>query len=237
MATLAQDGAPRSITRLGRAGWLLIGSFVAGLLLILVQVVFYADLDTELVARAVELGRRPPLEEYSQIQARYAGPFLLELVRTLLLGLPPFALLAAATVSLRQSLQAFRQPRLTDFAQWCALGALVAWLAQLYLDLSIKFGPERWLPGAARFDLLYSPLAFATAWFGLAAVICAALALRHLGIAPRVAVAAVAVAVLLAVGNLVLAIISGFTVGLPPLVPLIPALMLGGGLVRARPPC
>jgi hypothetical protein len=60
-----------------------------------------------------------------------------------------------------------------------------------------------------------------------------ALALRKQGITPRMSLAGLIVAVLLVVANAALAIATGFADGLPPLIPLIPALLLGIGLVRA----
>lgn len=228
MTTLPQQDVTGPARGRVRAGWLLIGAFLTGVFIIVVQVVFHAELDAQLVARALELGHRPPLEEYSRIQAQFVGPLLPELLNTLTLGLSPFVCLAAAIGSLRHS----EVSRLLTAARWCALGALVTWSVQLYLDLSIKFGPDRWLPGAALFDLLYSPLAFATAWLGLTAVGCAALAIGRQQVAPRTALAALVVAALLAIGNLVLAILTGWNAGLPPLIPLIPALILGVGVVR-----
>ena len=112
--------------------------------------------------------------------------------------------------------------------------ALAAWIVQLYLDLSVKFGPGYWWPLGASFDLLYSPFAYATAFFGLGAVIFTALALRTQGLTPRMSAAALMVAALLAVANAAAAIATGFADGLPPLIPLIPALILGSGLMRAR---
>jgi hypothetical protein len=217
-----------------REGWLLIAAFVAGLLIIVIQSVFYAKLDADLVARAAELGHRPPVEEYSRIQAQFAGNVLVEVLGQLLLGLPPFALLALGVARIRQSLQSVAAQRLISVAWWCALGALAAWIVQLYLDLSIKFGPGRWWPLGSLFDLLYSPFAFATAFLGLGAVMCTALALRKRGITPRMSLVALIVAALLVVANAAAAIATGFADGLPPLIPLIPALMLGLDLVRAR---
>jgi hypothetical protein len=217
-----------------REGWLLIAAFAAGLLIIVIQSVFYAELDAQLVARAAELGHRPPLEEYSRIQAQFAGNVLVEVLGQLLLGLPPFALLTLAVARIRQSLQGGAAQRHSTVAWWCALGALAAWIVQLYLDLSVKFGPGHWWPLGAWFDLLYSPFAFATAFLGLGAVIFTALALRRQGITPRIALAALIVAALLAVANAAAAIATGFADGLPPLIPLIPALILGLGLIRAR---
>jgi hypothetical protein len=217
-----------------REGWLLIAAFAAGLLIIVIQSVFYAELDAQLGARAAELGHRPPLEEYSRIQAQFAGNVLVEVLGQLLLGLPPFALLALAAARIRHMLQGGAARRLSSVAWWCALGALAAWIVQLYLDLSVKFGPGHWWPLGAWFDLLYSPFAFATAFLGLGAVSATALALRRQRIASRMALAALIVAALLAVANAVVAIATGFAFGLPPLIPLIPALMLGLGLLRAR---
>jgi hypothetical protein len=88
-----------------REGWLLIAAFAAGLVIIVIQSVFYSELDAQLVTRASELGHRPPLEEYSHIQAQYAGNVLVEVMGQLLLGVPPFALLALAVARIRQSLQ------------------------------------------------------------------------------------------------------------------------------------
>jgi hypothetical protein len=217
-----------------REGWLLIAAFAAGLLIIVIQSVFYAELDAQLVARAAELGHRPPLEEYSRIQAQFAGNVLVEVLGQLLLGLPPFALLTLAVACIRHTLQGGAARHLGSVAWWCALGALAAWITQLYLDLSVKFGPGHWWPLGAWFDLLYSPFAFATAFLGLGAVIFTALALRRQGITPRIALAALIVAALLAVANAAAAIATGFADGLPPLIPLIPALILGLGLIRAR---
>ena len=234
MSVVAQETASVRAGGRRRDGWLLIAAFAAAILIILIRIVFYAELDAQLVARARELGHRPPVEEYSRIQAQYTGNVLFEVVAQLLIGLPPFALLALGVARIRQSLQGVGPQRLTSVAWGCALGALAAWIVQLYLDLSIKFGPGRWWPLGSLFDLLYSPFAFATAFLGLGAVIYTALALRKQGIAPRMSLAALIVALLLVVANVALAIATSFAGGLPPLVPLIPALILGIGLARAR---
>ena len=234
MSVVAQETASVRAGGRRRDGWLLIAAFAAAILIILIRIVFYAELDAQLVARARELGHRPPVEEYSRIQAQYAGNVLFEVVSQLLLGLPPFVLLALGVTRIRRSLQGVAAQRLTSVAWGCVLGALAAWIVQLYLDLSIKFGPGRWWPLGSLFDLLYSPFAFATGFLGLGAVMCAALAIRKAGVAPRMALAALIVATLLVVANGALAIVTGFSGGLPPLVPLIPALILGIGLVRAR---
>jgi hypothetical protein len=234
MSVITQQATAIQARRMRREGWLLIAAFAAGLLIIVIQSVFYADLDAQLVARAAELGHRPPLEEYSRIQAQFAGNALVEVLGQLLFGLPPFALLALAVASIRHRLQGGVAQRLGSVAWWCALGALAAWIIQLYLDLSVKFGPGHWWPFGAWFDLLYSPFAFATAFFGLGAVSATALVLRRQGITPWMALAALIVAALLAVANAAAAIATSFAAGLPPLIPLIPALMLGLGLMRAR---
>ena len=234
MSVIAQQAPSVREREIRREGWLLIGAFAAGLLIIVIQIVFYAELDAQLVARAAELGHRPPLEEYSRIQAQYAGNVLVEVLGQLLFGLPPFALLALAITRIRQSLQDGAAQRFSTVAWWCALGALAAWVVQLYLDLSVKFGPGHWWPLGALFDLLYSPFAFAVAFLGLGAVIFTALALRTQGLTPRMSAAALMVAALLAVANAAVAIATGFADGLPPLIPLIPALILGFGLLRAR---
>jgi len=234
MSVIAQQATSIREREMRREGWLLIGAFAAGLLIIVIQSVFYAELDAQLVARATELGHRPPLEEYSRIQAQFAGNVLFEVLGQLLLGLPPFALLALAVARIRQSLQGVAAQHLSSVAWWCALGALAAWIVQLYLDLSIKFGPGHWWPLGSLFDLLYSPFAYVTAFLGLGAGISSALALRKQGITPRMSWAALIVAALLVVANAAVAIATGFADGLPPLVPLIPALILGLGLMRAR---
>ncbi len=234
MSVIAQQAPSIREREIRRAGWLLIGAFAAGLLIIVIQIVFYAELDAQLVARATELGHRPPVEEYSRIQAQFAGNVVVEVLKLLLLGLPPFALLALAVAGIRHSLQDVSAQRLSSVAWGCALGALAAWIVQLYLDLSIKFGPDHWWPLGSLFDLLYSPFAHATTFLGLGAAIFTALALRKHGITPRMSLAALFVAALLVVANAAVAIATGFAAGLPPLVPLIPALILGLGLMRAR---
>lgn len=234
MSVIAQQATAIRARGMRREGWLLIAAFATGILIIVIQSVFYAELDTQLVARATELGHRPPLEEYSSIQAQFAGNVLVEVLGQLLIGLPPFVLLALAVARIRQSILGVAAQRLSSVAWWCARGALAAWIIQLYLDLSVKFGPGHWWPLGAWFDLLYSPFAYATAFLGLGATICTALALRKQGITPRMSLAALFVAALLVVANAAVAIATGFAAGLPPLVPLIPALILGLGLMRAR---
>jgi hypothetical protein len=135
---------------------------------------------------------------------------------------------------IRRSLPGVATQRRITVAWWCALGALAAWIVQLYLDLSVKFGPDRWWPLGSLFDVLYGPFAYATAFLGLGAVIYTALALRTQGITPRMSLVALIVAALLVVTNAALAIATGFADGLPPLIPLIPALILGLGLVRTH---
>ena len=105
MSVIAQQAPSIREREIRREGWLLIGAFAAGLLIIIIQSMFYAELDAQLLARATELGHRPPLEEYSRIQAQYAGNVLVEIIGQLLLGVPPFALLALAVARIRQSLQ------------------------------------------------------------------------------------------------------------------------------------
>lgn len=234
MSVIAQQATAIRARGMRGEGWLLIAAFAAGLLIIVIQSVFYAELDAQLVARAVELGHRPPVEEYSRIQAQYAGSILVEVLGQLLLGLPPFVLLALAMTRIRHTLQGGAARRLSSVGAWCALGALAAWISQLYLDLSVKFGPGHWWPLGALFDLLYSPFAYATAFLGLGAVIFIALALRARGITPRMSLAGLMVAALLVVANAAAAFATGFADGLPPLIPLIPALILGLGLIRAR---
>jgi len=234
MSVIAQQATSVRARGIRREGWLLIAAFAAGLLIIVIQSVFYAELDAQLVARATALGHRPPLEEYSRIQAQYAGNILVEVLGQLLLGLPPFALLALGVTQIRHSLKGVDAQRPITIAWWGALGALTAWIVQLYLDLSVKFGPDRWWPLGSLFDLLYGPFAYATAFLGLGAVMYTAQALRKQGITPRMSLAGLIVAALLVVANAALAIATGFADGLPPLVPLIPALVLGIGLVRAR---
>ena len=234
MSVIAKQATSIRARGMRREGWLLIAAFAAGLLIIIIQSVFYAELDAQLVTRATELGHRPPLEEYSRIQAQFAGSVLSEVLGQLLLGLPPFALLALAVARIRQSLQGGAAQGLSTVAWRCALGALTAWIVQLYLDLSIKFGPGHWWPLGSLFDLLYSPFAYATAFLGLGAVICTALGLRKQGITPRMSLAALLAAALLLVANAAAAIATGFADGLPPLVPLIPALMLGIGLAHTH---
>src|SRR5689334_11006616 len=105
MSAIAQQVTSVRAGGMRRHGWLLIAAFAAGLLIIVIQSMFYAALDAQLVARATELGHRPPLEEYSRIQAQYAGNVLVEVIGQLLLGVPPFALLALAVARIRHSLQ------------------------------------------------------------------------------------------------------------------------------------
>src|SRR5690349_9451192 len=128
MSVIAQPATSIRSRGMRREGWLLMAAFAAGLLIIVIQSVFYAELDAQLVARASELGHRPPLEEYSRIQAQYAGNVLVEVIGQLLLGVPPFALLTLAVARIRQSPQGGAAQRLSSVAWWCALGALAAWI-------------------------------------------------------------------------------------------------------------
>jgi len=235
MAAIAHETAPIRASGLRRHGWLLIAAFGAAILIIMIQVVLYPELDAQLRARAVELGHRPPLEEYARIQAQYAPRSTLDTALTLLIGPLPFGLLAAAVFRIRQSLPDASTQRFSGTAWYCALGALMAWLVVLYLDWGVKAGPDQWPPLVSRFDQLYDLFGFAASWLGQVAIICAALAVYKAGIAPRVALAALIVAALLLLLDLALAIASGFAAGLPPLLPLLPSLILGIGLARVRP--
>lgn len=234
MATMAQDGRLAVPTGVRRTGWLLIGSFAAGIGLLALTIMG----EGELAAREIALntatfeatGRRPPVAELAALYAQYAPASISTLLADLL-GLTPFVLFALAAAGHRRTIDASRTARIG----WlCALGALALWALLLYMNFGLRFGPDRLPPLLGAYNVVVSPAATLVTWFGCCAVIGMGLAARRARVAPRTALAAVVVAALVLLIDIPLALSSNFIISLPPLVPLIPALLLGIGLLRVR---
>jgi hypothetical protein len=122
---------------------------------------------------------------------------------------------------------------LMQFAVVCAGGALAGWIVLSYLNTSLRFGPDNLPPLVSAYPVIYGPIGVLVTWLGFGAIIGMALGTRQAGIAPRVALTTAILTGLLWLVDVPLAISSGFVISLPPLVPLIPGLILGIGLIRA----
>lgn len=236
MATLTAHAPVHArFVPLRRGGWLLIAAPLAFIATLVVIGVAGAGYNAELVAAAAATNTSIatiPADEQARIAARYPVFFV---VSGLLL-LIPFAVFLAGLHGTRGALRPTAGAGLARAARWLGLGAVSAWGCFTALSFGLLAGPGRLPPLVRDIDRLFAPLVAATVAFGLAAVLCAGLAARRAGVAPRTALGGLVVAGLLLAAHLAVVVGSGFaSEGLVPLAPMLPALILGIGLVRARP--
>ena len=133
---------------------------------------------------------------------------------------------------LRAALSNDRTRRLWDGAWVATLAMLVVWVCLRVLSLGLLADPDDLPPLVRDFDDLEPWLWQATALLGLAAIACMCVALRRSAIVRRLALVVLVLAgLLLAVGVAALA----FEGEVDPEAPLVMGLILGIGLVLAKP--
>ena len=234
MATLTLHApvAP-TLALLRRGGWLLIAAFLAFIAALAYIILAGADANRELQEAATAANTiiiAIPVDEQARIAARYPT---FSVVSGLLL-LVPSALLVAALHGVRGALRPTDGAGLARAAWWLGLAALLVWYCYDLLSLGLLAGPGRLPPLVDRLDRVAVPLVSAAALLGLGAVLCAGLAARRAGVARRTALGAAIVAGLLLALGIAVTVGSGLTLDLPPIAPMLPALILGIGLVRAK---
>ena len=232
-ALMALGSVAARVAPLRRGGWLLIAASLSFFVALAYIIAAGADVNRELQEAAEAAGTTIgtiPVDEQARIAARYPT---FSVVSGLLL-LVPSALLLAALHGVRGALRPTDGAGLARAAWWLGLVALLVWYSFDLLTLGLLAGPGRLPPLVDQLDRLYVPLVSAAALLGLGAVLCAGLAARRVRIAPRTALGAVIVAGLLLVLGLAITVGSGFAMDLPPIAPMLPALILGIGLVRAK---
>lgn len=235
MATLTDRAAVTpSSAPLRPGGWFLIATLLSFIAVLVYIGVVGADYNAQLQAAAKAANTtipRIPAEEQARIAVRYP---VFSIVSGLLL-LIPFALLAVALHRVQDALRATEGEWLVRASWWLGLGALLVWGFFDLLSFGLLAGPDRLPPLVNQLDHLFAPLVSAAAGLGLGAVLCAALAAWRAGVARRTALGAAIVAGLLLVIDIAVAVGSGFTAeGMPPIAPMLPALILGIGLVRSK---
>ena len=102
------------------------------------------------------------------------------------------------------------------------------------LSLGLLAGPDNLPPLVRNIDVIMVPSTALFSTLGLVAVICAGLAARRVGVAPRTGLAVAILSGLFALLGIALFVGSGFTDNLPPFAPFITALILAIGLVRTK---
>lgn len=234
MATLtAHAPVARGVAPLRRGGWLLIAAFLAFIAALAFLIVAGAGYNAELTAAATAANTTIPTLPAAE-QARIAARYPLFFIVSGLLLLVPFAVLLVGLQGVRGALRPTTGAGLARAAWWLGLGALLVWGGFSLLSLGLLADPGHLPPLVRDIDRLFAPLVSATSVLGLGAALCAGLAVRRAGVAPRTALGAAIVAGLLLALGLTLAIGSGGALDLPPIMPMLPALILGIGLVRAK---
>jgi hypothetical protein len=215
-----------------QGGWLLIAAFVAVVIYIIVGTLIGGDLSDDLDALADAAGKSVDdltAAELSQVANEYPGVWVIADV----LYVIPFAILAYAVYALRAGLATSATRRLWDGALVAALGMLVVWVCLRLLSLGLLADANDLPPLVRDFDDLEPPLWQITALLGLAAIACMCVALRRGGIVRRLSlVVLVLTGLLLALGIVAALFIEG---EVDPEAPLLMGLILGIGLVLAKP--
>jgi hypothetical protein len=216
-----------------RAGWLLIASMLAFVVVLLYIIIGGMDVDGE--ARTAARAEGSTIHTLSaEAQARIAGRHATYWIISGVLALVPFALFALGVRELRESMRASDTANLTTAAWWAAAAAMTFWSAIGALTLGLLADPDNLPPLVSSVDRLLVPLTTGVAVLGLVATLCAGLAFRRASIAPRMAVAVIIISGVLLVAAVVEPIATRGDTPPAPIVPMLPALLLGIALLRTR---
>jgi hypothetical protein len=234
MASITADATPAQRTdTIRRTGWFLIAPLAVFIVVLGYIIIGGADHFSETTAVAEAAGTSVntlPAAEQARIAREHAGYWV---ISGILLIVP----VAMFTLAMRAVRDAFTMPStavMTGVAWMLGVGTLVLWIAIGLLSLGLLADPDN-LPVLVRdMDTIFVPAITLVAGIALAAVICAALAVRRSGISPRLSLAATGIAGLLIVIGVVALIASEGEAGLIPIVPMVPAALLGIGLVRSK---
>jgi hypothetical protein len=234
MASITADATTAQGTDvIRRTGWFLIAPLVAFILVLGYAIIGGADHFNETTAAAEAAGTSAntlPAAEQARIAQDHAAYWVISGI----LLIVPVAMFVMALRIVRDTLTTPSTAGLTGAAWLLGVVTLVLWVAFGILSLGLLADPDN-LPVLVRdMETIFVPGVTLVAGIALAAVICAALAVRKTGLTPRMTLAAAGIAGLLIVVGVVSLVASGGEAGLIPIVPMIPAAILGIGLVRSQ---
>jgi hypothetical protein len=234
MVSIPAVAAAPTVTRSNptrRGGWLLIAAFAAVIAFFVVGALIGGDLSDDMDEMAEAAGKSVDDLTATEL-AQLADDYPAVLVISDVLYVIPFALLTLAVYVLRVALSNERTSTLWNAAWATALAMLVVWVCLRVLSLGLLAGPDDLPPLVRNFDDLEPWMWQATALLGLAAIACMCVALRRSAIVRRLSlVVLVLTGLLLALGISALA----FEGEVDPEAPLVMSLILGIGLVLAKP--
>lgn len=237
MVALAADATTSTAaatTSTRRLGWTLIASLVTFIILLAFIAIGGADADQE--ARSAADAEGSTIHTLSpEAEARIAGRHATYWVVAGVLVTVPFVVFARGMHEVRRHGRTPGSAALAAVASWAGLASLVVWVMLGVLIIGLLAGPNDLPPLVRNLDSLKVPLTTGTSLLGLTAVLCAGLTFRRDAIAPRLAGAAVLVAAMLIVAAVATTIATSGEMAFAPITPMLPALLLGIGLVRAAP--
>lgn len=215
-----------------RAGWLLIAGMAVSILVMLLGVLVGGDLQDygdEIASAAGKAQDELTDTETALIANRYPVRWAIYAVATLL----PLAVLTYAIYALRSTLHAPQARRWLNLAWWAALAMLAVAACLHLLLLGLIPGPDDLPPLVQHLDLLSEPADLAIASFGMAAIVCLGLAFRSIGLAPRLSLVVIGLSTLAWLLGVVFYVTSGGEESMEADIALIPAVVLGIGLLLA----
>lgn len=236
MASIATRAASESSTissSLRRTGWLLIAPLLT-FIVVFAYIMIGGDAHFQESSAAAEaLDVSPNLLPAAE-QARIAGNHAAYWVISGLLLIVPFALFALAMRAVHETFQEPATAQLTRTARILGFISLGIFVVLSALSLGLLADPDNLPPLVDNIENLMMPGLTVIGITSAVAVTCAALAVRRAGIAPKLSLAAIVVGGIVAILGVVVLIASGGD-GLPPIVMMPPAALLGIGLVRSAP--
>jgi uncharacterized membrane protein YjjB (DUF3815 family) len=233
MASITADATTAQATdTIRRTGWFLITPLVAFIMVLGYVIIGGADHFNETTAAAEAAGTSVntlPATEQARIAREHATYWVISGI----LLIVPVAIFTLALRAVRETFTTAATRQLTGIAWTLGVVTLVLWIAFGVLSLGLLADPDN-LPVLVRdMDAIFVPGVTLVAGIALAAVICAALAVRRAGATPRIALVSAGIAGLLIVIGIVALVASGGEAGLIPIVPMVPTALLGIGLVRS----
>jgi hypothetical protein len=217
-----------------RAGSLLIASAITFVVALLFLFIVGADYYDDLTTAADAVGGS--IADVSEVErARIAGDHATFFVFSVVLFVIPHVALALGLRDIDRTLRSTDDMtgKLTRAAWWGGAACMIFWVCAEVLLLGLLAGPDD-LPPLVRDLNTFTPLITVAAIVGSVAVGCAAWASRRARIASRMALAVVILVGLVVLGTLVETLATGELAEVPEFLPMIPALLLGIGLLRAR---
>jgi hypothetical protein len=168
-------------------------------------------------------------------QARLAGRYPVYWVVSGLFLIVPFGVFALAVRELRGVLPMAGVQHLLRRAVTASVAMFAVWIGYAVLSFGLLADPDNLPPLVRDLGALNTPFATVVSVLGLLAMLCVALAFRRSGVARRLALVMIGFSGLLIVVGTVAIVATSGELGLPPIVPFVPALALGIGLLRAGP--